>query len=285
VLSAVLLATQTFIYAQNTVTPTPQGTAQSSTVSSSNTIVEREENRLRSGSIEDRIDAVLRLGALARADASRAAAAGLRDESPRVRATTTKALRALPPAEAAGLLLPLLRDRDEFVRQETAYALGENGAAAEGVVTGLLAALANDKGAGVRGAAAVALGRIGDRQAVPALIESISQQRRAGGVLNRIRRRRTAENEFVRRSVVRSLGLLGDRQAVPALIAVLEDGKAEMDVRREAARSLGLLGDERAIPSLRGIEGTSDALLSRIAFESLVKLNAASPTSPVPPSR
>jgi HEAT repeat protein len=58
-----------------------------------------------------------------------------------------------------------------------------------------------------------------------------------------------------------------------------------MDVRREAARSLGLLGDERAIPSLRGIEGVSDALLSRIAFESLVKLNAASPTSPVPPSR
>lgn len=280
-----LPAPLTFIPAQDATVAARQSATQISSSSSSNTVIAREVERLRSSSVEDRIDAVLRLGALSRADASRAASAAVSDSSPRVRAAATRALRALPASEAAALLLPLLRDRDEFVRQEAAYAIGETGASADAVVTGLLAALANDRGAGVRGAAAVALGRIGDRQAVPDLIASIARQRRAGGLLNRIRRRRTAENEFVRRSVVRSLGLIGDRQAVPALIEVLADEQTETDVRREAARALGLLGDERAIPALRGVERAPDALLSRIAFESLTKLIAVNPTTPLSPTR
>lgn len=247
-------------------------------------MIERETVRLRSESIEERIDATLRLGALSRPDASRAAATALGDSSPRVRATAVKALRALPAAETSGLLLSLLNDRDEFVRQQTAYTLGEanNATTAESVVTALLAKLETDKSAGVRGAAAVALGQIGDKRAVAELIETLSRQRRAGGFLNRVRRRRTNENEFVRRSVARSLGMIGDRSAVPVLIEVVGDEQSETDVRREAARALGTLGDPQAIPALRGLEKSSDALLSRIAFESLAQLNVATPTQSAP---
>ncbi len=277
------------LQAQTAATPTA---ASSASLPQTASIIEREQARLRSDSVEERIDAVLRLGALARPDAARAAALALEDSSPRVRAVATRALRALPATEAARLLLGLLDDRDEFVRQEAAYALGEidfdvtmESAAKGSVVTGLLAALDEDGNAGVRGTAAVSLGRTGDRRAVPGLLESLSRRRRAGGFFNRLRRRRTDENEFVRRSAIRSLGLIGDRQAVPALIATLEDEDTEPDVRREAARALGTLGDARAIPALRSAERAPDALLSRIAFESLVALNAANPGATIQPTR
>jgi HEAT repeat protein len=257
-------------------TPAPSPTSTALTAQTAS-IIERESVRLRSESVEERIDAALRLGALSRPDASRAAATALNDSSPRVRATAVKALRALPATETSGLLLGLLNDRDEFVRQQTAYTLGETntGAISETVVTALLTKLETDKSAGVRGAAAVALGQIGDKRAVADLIETLSRKQRAGGFLNRVRRRRVNENEFVRRSVARSLGMIGDRSAVPVLIEVVGDERTETDVRREAARALGTLGDPQAIPALRGLEKSPDALLSRIAFESLAQLDAA----------
>lgn len=279
-----LIANTIISPAQQIASPASPSATSSALTTQTASIIERERARLGSQSVEDRIDAALRLGALSRPDASRAVVVALKDSSPRVRATAVKALRALPAAETSALLLDSLSDRDEFVRQQTAYALGEanSGAMAETVVTALLAKLETDKSAGVRGAAAVALGQIGDRRAVAALIPSLSRQRRPEGFLNRVRRRRTSENEFVRRSVARSLGMIGDRSAVPVLIEVLGDERAEMDVRREAARALGVLGDPTAIPALRGLEKSSDALLSRIAFESLIKLDAATPNQSSP---
>jgi len=264
--------------------PTPPSATSSALTTQTASIIERERARLSSESIEERIDAALRLGALSRPDASRAAAVALGDSSPRVRATAVKSLRALPAAETSALLLNLLGDRDEFVRQQTAYTLGEAnaGATAETVVSALLAKIKTDKSAGVRGAVAVALGQIGDKRAVADLVESLSRQRRAGGFINRVRRRRTNENEFVRRSIARSLGMIGDRSAVPVLIEVLGDERMETDVRREAARALGVLGDPQAIPALRGLEKSPDALLSRIAFESLAQLDAATPNQSAP---
>ena len=242
--------------------------------------IEKQRARLSSGDVEERRDAVTRLGALARPDAARAALPALRDAAEMVRATAARAVLALPPEEAAAALLPLLKDRKEFVRRETAYALGLTRSRA--AVGALAEALARDKEAGVRGAAAVALGQIGDERAVPVLSEALGRRIPRAGLLNRITFRRGEENEFVRRASAVALGQIKGREGVPALIATLANDKAGDDVRREAARALGLIGDPAAVPALRAAQTARDPYLSQIAFESLRKLEGANATGGAP---
>jgi len=233
-------------------------------------LIERERAKLSSSDQEERRADVLRLGAIASPEASRLASTALSDASAIVRATAARAVFALPPAEAATLLLPLLRDRDEFVRREAAYALGLTRSGS--TVPALIEFLERDKNAGVRGAAAVALGQIGDVSAVSALAETLARRVPRSGFLNRITRRRTEENEFVRRSAARSLGEIGDARAVPALISVLNDERSADDLRREAARALGLIKDPAAVPALRGVLNARDPYLGVIALEALRRI-------------
>ena len=240
--------------------------------------IEKQHARLSSAEQEERRDAVQRLGAMARLDASRAAAAALRDPSVAVRAAAARAVLSLGPQDAATLLLPLLRDRNEFVRRETAYALGltRNRAA----VPALVEALSRDKEAGVRGAAAVALGQIGDPASVGPLSESLNRGTGRGSFFGRVIRRTREENELVRRASAVSLGQIGSREAVPALVAALSNERAGDDVRREAARALGLVGDPSAAPALRAVLTARDPYLSQIAQESLRKLDPAQSARP-----
>jgi HEAT repeat protein len=243
--------------------------------------IERERARLSSSVEEERRDAVARLGAMRRADASRAAAPALRDRAPIVRATAARAVLSLPTEEAAALLLPLVSDRQEkqeFVRREAAYALGETRSRA--AVEALTTALARDREAGVRGAAAVALGQIADPRAVPFLSEALGRRVPRSGFLNRITFRRTEENEFVRRAAAVALGQTRSREGVPALVAALSNERAGDDVRREAARALGLIGDPAAIPTLRAALTARDPYLSQIASEALRKLDPTTPARP-----
>ncbi len=226
--------------------------------------------RLSSAEVEERRDAVMRLGAMARPEASRAAVAALGDRAAIVRATAARALLSLAPGDAAALIQPLLKDRDEFVRREAAYALG---LARSRLAVGALAAAAQtDKEASVRGAAAVALGQIGDATAVSALASALTRRLRASGFFNRLLRRKVEEDEFVRRAAAVSLGQIGSREAVPVLVEALSDARAPNDVRREAAHSLGLIGDPAAVPALRAVLAHQDPYLSRIAFEALRRL-------------
>jgi HEAT repeat protein len=204
----------------------------------------------------------------------------LRDSEISVRVAATHAVLALPADEAAALIIPLLGDRkSEFVRREAAYALGETRSPV--AIEPLLTALARDKEAGVRGAAAVALGQIGDARAVTALSAALDRRVPGSGLLKRITRGTTEENEFVRRAVAEALGRIGNRAAVPALIAALTNERAGDDVRREAARALGLIGDPAAVPALRSVLTAPDPYLARIAFDVLRRLdpiNAARPS-------
>ncbi|MCA1626742.1 MAG: HEAT repeat domain-containing protein [Acidobacteria bacterium] len=240
--------------------------------------IERQRSRLNSSDVEERRDAVLRLGALARPDSSRVAAAALTDSATIVRATAARSILSLPPGEAVVLLVPLLNDKNEFVRREAAYALGETRSRA--AVEPLVTALARDREAGVRGAAAVSLGLIKDEAAVPALSEALGRRIARAGFLNRITFRKREENDFVRRAAVVALGQIGSREAVPALVAVLSNERAGDDVRREAARALGLIGDVAAVPALRAVVTASDPYLSQIAVEALRKLKSVAPLSP-----
>ena len=218
--------------------------------------IERQRQRLSSAEIEERRDALMRLASLERPEASRVATAGLRDPVPIVRATAVHAVLSLPQAEGAAVLIPLLQDKLEFVRRETAYALGEtrSRSAAEALSNLLLF----DKEAGVRAAAAIALGQIGDDAAVNALSQVLNGTAPPKGKKKKLR-----ENEFVMRS------------SVTVLIATLENETNANDVRREAATALGLIGDASAIPSLRAALGAADPYLSEAAREALRRLRLA----------
>lgn len=233
--------------------------------------IEKQKNRLLSADAEERRDAVVRLGAMGRHEASRAAAAALGDASAVVRATAARAVLSLGGGDASTLVVPLLRDRNEFVRREAAYALGMTRSRVG--VPQLVSALETDKRPSVRGAAAVALGQIADPSAAPALAAALSRRLPASGFFSRITRRKIEEDEFVRRAAAVSLGQLASREAVPVLIAALSNERTPDDVRREAARALGLIGDPSAIPALRAVLAARDSYLSNIAFEALRKLD------------
>jgi HEAT repeat protein len=156
------------------------------------------------------------------------------------------------------------------VRQETAYAVGLT--RSHQATARLLNLLETEKLDSVRGAVAVALGLIGDETAVLPLAEILNVRTSAPGLINKVRRKKRNENEFVRRAAARALGQIRSCAAVPSLIAALSDARAPDDVRREAATSLGLIGDPSAIAPLRAVLASRDPYLSRIAHEALLKI-------------
>lgn len=188
---------------------------------------------------------------------------GLTDASPMVRVVAAKAILSMSPAESVQALLPLLNDKDEFVRRETSYALGLT--RSKNATSALIERLLQDKEDGVRGAAAVALGQIADEGAVVSLSTVLTAQARRKG--------KPEQNEFVLRAAAEALGLIKSRAGVPALITALSNERFSSDIRREAARSLGLIGDPAAVPALNQATTSADPYLSIAAYESLKKIS------------
>ena len=221
------------------------------------TPIQKQQQRLSSSDLEERRDAIMRLGSMRMPAASRAALPGLKDVSPMVRAIAAKSILSLGPEESVPSLLPLLNDKDEFVRREAAYALGLT--RSRSATAALSERLLNDKEGGVRSAAAVALGQIADEAAVVPLVQALQQ--------------RHEKNVFVLRAAAHALGEIKSRAGTAALVAVLGNEKLPSDVRREAARSLGLIGDPSAASALKAASTSEDPYLSQIAHEALKKLS------------
>jgi HEAT repeat protein len=174
----------------------------------------------------------------------------------------------LPSAEAANLLFPLLKDKDEFVRREAAFALGES--RSRSATTALTDLMLHDKKPSVRGAAALALGQVGDQGALTALSQVVT------GEGSKKKKAKSAEEEFVVRSAVRSLGQIGSRTSVSTLISALQDETNSIETRREAAIALGLIGDPSALPALQAAFATnSDPYLSEAARAAIRQINRA----------
>jgi HEAT repeat protein len=243
------------VFAQSTSSLTPTQLA-----------IEKQRERLSSGDMEERRDAVMRLGNLHVAAASRAAMPALSDPSPIVRATAAKAILSVDPEHAVASLLPLLKDKDEFVRREVAYALGRT--RSRTATAALSERLLNDKEDGVRGAAAVALGDIRDEAAVISLVGTLAPELSARGS----GRRKREQNVFVLRSAAAALGKIKSRAGTAALISVMSNEKLDSDIRREAAHSLGLIGDPAAAQALRAVSTASDPYLSQLASQALRRL-------------
>ncbi len=254
----------------------------------------RLQSQINSPEIELRRSALSEIRNIETASASRIALPALRDAEPVVRATAAMSVIFLPRNEASAALLPLLADRDEFVRREAAHALGEVG---DPSATGsLVRSMQSEKILEVRTAATVALGKIGDLAAVEGL---------AGVLKGRIRE----DDEFLRRSAARSIGQIAqvDRtgirrvvtpqnflpdkfkdlgsastegtgprpefaNSVGVLITVLRNTSESDDTRREAAFSLGAIGDARAVPVLQTFRSAADPYLAEIAREALIKI-------------
>ena len=151
-----------------------------------------------------------------------------------------------------GVLLAMMRDKNEKVRQKAIYALEKTGV--KGLAP-LIEALTDDDRIVARNASialgrmkpvrllceeflknpceylAIALGRTGDRTVAFLLMDALESR-----------------DEGVRRGVAEGLGYLKERKAVPSLIKALEDESSE--VRCRAIFSLSLMGDSRAIEHL-----------------------------------
>jgi HEAT repeat protein len=159
-----------------------------------------------------------------------------------------------------------LQDKSEFVRRETAYALGQT--RSHSAAAPLENTLLNDKETSVRAAAAVALGEIGDESSVQSLSQILA------GRSEKKKKSKGGSNEFVMRAAAHSLGQIKSRSGVGVLIATLANDANDNDVRREAATALGLIGDPSAVPALRAAFTSDDPSLSEAARDALRRLRA-----------
>jgi HEAT repeat protein len=142
------------------------------------------------------------LAALAPARAVPEMAARLADEPDRgVRQSLARGLGRLGDDRALPVLIQSLQDRDLEVCHEAALALSRfNSPAAYEALLAALARKENREDWQVRRFAAQALGKLGDRRAVPALIARLRD-----------------ESDLVKPAVAEALGELGDPQAITPL--------------------------------------------------------------------
>lgn len=158
-----------------------------------------------------------------------------------------------PDVEGA---IRLLRSPDVQIRQFVAYLLGQSGD--ERAVEPLIDAL-QDENNGVRGAAANALGTLGDVSAAPYLFPLLRHSDPQLVVWAAFALTRLGQDQFpvlaqalgdervaVRRSAILALQQLGDQRAIPLLLALSHDRgrrfEADSTVAEAAARALVRLG-------------------------------------------
>jgi HEAT repeat protein len=131
-----------------------------------------------------------------------------------------------------GPLLAALRAPDAGVRCAAAAALGHLGDAR---ATPELSRSLEDPVAPVRIAAACALGAVRDARALEALLAALRRSREE-------QQRIWPEGWSFQNSLLAALARLQDERALPALVAALDDPL----LAPQAARALGVLGDRRA---------------------------------------
>jgi len=228
--------------------------------------IQQQKQRLSSSEVEERRDALMKLGSMKHPEASRAAVAGINDSEPIVRVTAFHAITTLPANEAATLLMPFLKDKLEFVRREAVYSISET--RSRSAVQPLVELLTTEKEASVRAAAVVALGQIGDESAVPALAHVLSG-------LSPNKKSKKREADFTMRSAAQALGEIRSRAGVEPLITALTNETNPLDVRRAAAEALGSIGDSSATSALEAALASQDPYLAEAARAALRRLRLA----------
>lgn len=227
--------------------------------------------------------AALQRGRMADRGAAPALAALLTDEraDPSLRAEAARLLAVIPRANVLQSLRAAASSPRPEVATEARITLAWLGASGPRQP---LYALLSDSDGDRRVRAAIGLGRVGDRAAVPVLVEAathdslalrhrmeavrllgvLEDPRGVEGLLGALREQR------LRRRALLSLGWLAEPHTFPVLLDALHDTRSSA-VREIAARALGHFGERRAIEPL-----TAAALREAlpVAAESLVRLGA-----------
>jgi HEAT repeat protein len=255
---------------------------------------------IKSGTVDQKRNALIEIRNIRTERASRLAVPALADAEEIVRATAVSSVIFLPKVEAGNILIPLLRDRSDFVRKEAVYAIGKVGDAkamlGEGneiyVADALWQLLDKEKSAEVRSAAIIALGQTGGLKSVERLYFYLNKPAKD-------------VNDFHRRSAIRTIGesaegLRNGTRIIPSLdrsftsqelqkidfsedfryfaaaakrfIETLNDPKEVTDVRREAAVALGNIGSKDAIFTLTANLTSTDPYLAQNCKDALAKI-------------
>ena len=159
-----------------------------------------------------------------------------------LRGETLAALAGLGGPEVVAVLLGTVRDPKAPARNRIYAANGLGLVPGPATRKALVAAL-DDAVPRVQEAAAANLGRLGDKDAVPALIDRALRELTAG---------------YVRVAAITALGRLKDPRALGPAVILL--GGSPVAVKEAAARALGALGDPLALPALLSV--SSDRALS-----------------------
>ncbi len=221
------------------------------------------ERLLSSGDPEARLRGIERLGSIGTEEAVSALLAALEQGSPaardpRARLAAVRALAAHAPRDS--------------VRQLLSRELSEGGGPARGAASPL--------GEVLRGTAALALARTGERRALGALVNAIVQGGAAGEAAARAIKAYPPESlqlllgsrKRIEPALVSFLGELGDLRAIAALRPMLEGGDRAAQVA--AARALARLGDEAALAKARAWLRRPEPGLFEPTVEILVHLGA-----------
>ncbi|MGK4002576.1 HEAT repeat domain-containing protein [Sorangium sp. So ce1036] len=221
------------------------------------------ERLLSSSDPEARLRGIERLGAIGTEEATSALLAALEQGSPAARDPRARlaAVRALAP-----------HVRRDGVRQLLTRELSEGGAPARSAASPL--------GGVLRGTAALALARSGDRRALSALVNAIVQGGAAGEAAASALRAYPPRSlqlllgsrKRLEPALVRFLGELGDLRAIGVLRPMLDRGDRAAQVA--AARALSRLGDEAALAKARAWLRKPDPRLLEATAEILVHLGA-----------
>jgi len=149
----------------------------------------------------------------------------LRDRDWWVRVRAADALGSIGGPRVVEAALALVKDKDEFIRRCAIEILNttKTQAGEERTLTSLVGAL-EDVDWWVRERAIDALARLGDKRAVPALLQVMERDPKAAPV------------------AIRALAGLGDAQAIPPLLVQLR--RHDKSIRSEAIRAVAALADE-----------------------------------------
>lgn len=245
-----------------------------------------------SGTSEEKRNALFTIRNLKTPEASRIAFSALRDPDEIVRATAAASVvYDLPDARA--VLSNSLYDIKPSVRRETAYAFGVIGDPLDAEL--LIALFTRFKDVESRNAALVALGQVGNPNAIGILSAVLDKKPKSS-------------DDFQRRSAAKAIGaialkaqrtpnivttpesflpekyktktefrdLVGEfqpfRHAVDVLRIVLENTKESPDTRREAAFALGAIASPDATSTLKQFTSDPDYYLAEICKESLARI-------------
>lgn len=172
----------------------------------------------------------------------------------------------------ADYLLPALHHSDERVRVEAVRGLAGISAPRTSV---LLRSALTDQSPGVRTAAARALGRRRDRQALPDLLVCVTSP----GFANRDP---SESSEFLE-----AVGRMADDRTLPSLTKLWEDKLLRSQpthIRLSALRALAAMGTPTAVAELEKARRSRSREVRQVAEDCLLSLRDGSATRPLPES-